>query len=52
MKSELLYLSSFKTIDEFEKELKKYITYYNRQRIKTRLKMSPVQFREQHQNKL
>jgi transposase InsO family protein len=52
MKSELLYLSSFKTIDEFEKELKKYITYYNRQRIKTRLKMSPVQFREQYQNKL
>lgn len=52
MKSELLYLGGFKTMDEFKKELKKYITYYNRYRIKTRLKMSPVQFREQYQNLL
>ena len=39
-------------IIRFKKELKKYITYYNRYRIKTRLKMSPVQFREQYQNQL
>lgn len=47
MKSELLYLESFSSIDEFEIELKKYVNYYNYDRIKTRLKMSPVNYRKQ-----
>lgn len=49
MKSELLYLEKFHSIEEFEKELKKYIYYYNNERIKTRLKMSPVQYRLKYQ---
>ena len=50
MKSELLYLENFSSIDEFEIELKKYVKYYNCDRIKTRLKMSPVNYRKQYQN--
>ena len=44
MKSELLYLQEFKDMDHFKLELKKYIHYYNNDRIKLRLKgKSPVQ---------
>ena len=52
MKSELLYLKGFSSLDEFEIELKKYIKYYNCDRIKTRLKTSPVNFRKQYQNSI
>ncbi len=46
LKSELLYLQTFKSIDHFTAELKKYIDYYNNHRIKAKLKgMSPVQYR-------
>lgn len=46
MKSELLYLQQFKTMKEFKGALKKYIVYYNNERIKIKLKgKSPVQFR-------
>ncbi len=46
MKSELLYLQEFTTTAEFERELRRYITYYNNHRIKLRLKgKSPVQYR-------
>jgi putative transposase len=46
LKSELLYLQKFKSIEHFTVELKKYIDYYNNQRIKTKLKgMSPVKYR-------
>jgi putative transposase len=46
LKSELLYLQQFRSIDHFTAELKKYIDYYNNQRIKTKLKgMSPVKYR-------
>lgn len=46
LKSELLYLKEFKSIEEFKKELEKYIDYYNNKRIKGKLKgMSPVQYR-------
>lgn len=48
MKNELLYVNDFKSIQEFEKELKKYIWWYNNKRIKLRLKgMSPVKYRTQ-----
>ena len=46
LKSELLYLQKFKSIEKFRKELEDYIDYYNNKRIKTKLNnMSPVQFR-------
>ena len=46
LKSELLYLQEFETIDQFKQELIEYIEYYNNRRIKSKLKgMSPVQFR-------
>jgi len=46
LKSELLYLRAFKDIDEFIAELKKYIFYYNHNRIKGKLKgLSPVDYR-------
>ena len=46
MKSELLYLQKFRDMDHFKQELKKYIQYYNNDRIKLRLKgKSPVQYR-------
>ena len=50
MKSELLYLENYKSIDQFEHDLKEYIHYYNHDRIKTRLKMSPVDYRMNYQN--
>lgn len=46
MKSELLYPNTFRNMDHFKQELKKYIEYYNNDRIKLRLKgMSPVVYR-------
>ena len=46
LKSELLYLRKFESIEEFKKELENYIDYYNNKRIKEKLKgMSPVQYR-------
>lgn len=48
LKSELLYLREFKSMEEFKEELIKYIDYYNNDRIKTKLKgLSPVQYRIQ-----
>jgi len=48
LKSELLYLRTFKDIDEFQDELVKYIYYYNNYRIKGKLRgLSPVQYRIQ-----
>ena len=38
MKSELLYLQEWDSIEQFAKELVKYIRYYNNDRIKLRLK--------------
>ncbi|RKQ18903.1 IS3 family transposase [Ureibacillus endophyticus] len=46
MKSEILYLKEFESIEHFKLELEKYIEYYNNKRIKAKLKgMSPVQYR-------
>lgn len=48
LKSELLYLNKFKSMNEFKEELIKYIDYYNNKRIKSKLKgLSPVQYRIQ-----
>jgi putative transposase len=46
LKSELFYTKKFKSIDELKKEIKKYISYYNNERIKSNLnKMSPIKYR-------
>ena len=46
LKSELLYLKEFESMEHFKQELEKYIHYYNHKRIKAKLKgMSPVQYR-------
>ena len=48
LKSELLYLQEFESIDHFKQELIEYIDYYNNKRIKGKLKgLSPVQYRIQ-----
>ena len=53
MKNELLYVNHYNSIEEFEKELKQYIWWYNNKRIKLRLKgISPVQYRAQYYKEL
>ena len=48
LKSELLYLREFDSMEEFRIELERYIDYYNNKRIKAKLKgLSPVQYRIQ-----
>lgn len=48
LKTELLYLQEFESIDHFIEELVSYIDYYNNNRIKIKLKgLSPVQYRIQ-----
>jgi len=48
LKSELLYLQEFDSIEHFKQELIEYIDYYNHRRIKCKLKgLSPVQYRIQ-----
>lgn len=41
LKSELLYLQKFDSIDQFKMELIEYLDYYNNRRIKARLKGLP-----------
>lgn len=46
LKSELFYITKFKTIEELKTEIKRYIKYYNNDRIKSNLnKMSPIKYR-------
>lgn len=46
LKTELLYLQTFDSMEHFIAELKDYLYYYNHRRIKQKLKgMSPVHFR-------
>ncbi|MBO1515098.1 IS3 family transposase, partial [Metabacillus bambusae] len=46
LKSELLYLKEFESMEHFNQELEDNIYYYNHKRIKEKLKgMSPVQYR-------
>lgn len=48
LKSEYFYLSKFSSVEELQAGLKKYIHYYNHDRIKMKLKgLSPVQYRTQ-----
>ena len=50
MKSELLYLQQFSDMEVFKFELRKYINYYNNERIKLKLNgKSPVQYRTLYQ---
>lgn len=49
LKSELFYPKEkeYKSLDELEKDIKEYIEYYNKSRIKSKLKgMSPIQYRQ------
>jgi putative transposase len=46
LKSELLYLQDFSSMEDFQVKLEEYLDYYNNRRIKSKLKgMSPVAFR-------
>lgn len=46
IKSELFYLKKYTSVKELETDIKKYIGYYNNERIKLNLKgMSPVKYR-------
>lgn len=48
LKSEMFYGENFTSIEEFIKELKGYIDYYNHKRIKEKLKgLSPVEYKNQ-----
>ena len=48
LKSELLYLQEFESVDHFKQELIEYIDYYNNRRIKARLKgLLPALHRQQ-----
>lgn len=48
LKSELLYLQDFDSIEHFEQELIEYLDYYNNRRIKVNLKgLSPALHRQQ-----
>ena len=48
LKSEFVYLHNYKDKKKFISALNKYITYYNNERIKLRLRTSPIKFKEQH----
>lgn len=45
LKVEMFYGEHFQTVDEFIDCLEEYIHYYNNERIVSKLKMSPVQYR-------
>ena len=48
LKSEFFHLNKFSSVDELQAGIKKYIHYYNHDRIKMKLKgLSPVQYRTQ-----
>ena len=48
LKSELLYLQEFESMEHFERELDEYIHYYNHKRMKVKLRdLSPVEYRTQ-----
>lgn len=50
LKSELLYLQGFDSLEHFKQQLVEYINYYNNLRIKIKLGMSPVQYRTHSQH--
>jgi len=46
LKSEFFYLDKFTSVEEFIDELEKYIYYFNNKRIVTKLKMTPIEYRD------
>ena len=48
LKSELLYLQQFESVEHFEQELLDYLDYYNNRRIKAKLKGLPPAIHRQH----
>ena len=53
LKVEMFYGEKFESVNDFIDELKKYIYYYNNERISLKLKgMSPVQYRTHSQSTL
>jgi putative transposase len=51
IKSELFYLKKYTSVDELKKDIKEYIDYYNKDRIKLNLNgMSPIKYRAHHHN--
>ena len=48
LKSELLYLQDFSSMEHFERELVDYLDYYNHRRIKIKLKGLPPALHRQH----
>lgn len=51
IKSEMFYLKKYASIDELKKDIKEYINYYNKDRIKLNLNgMSPIKYRAHHCN--
>lgn len=52
IKSELFYLNQYSSIDQLKKQIKEYIQYYNRDRIRLNLNgMSPAQYRAHYTNR-
>lgn len=48
LKSELLYLQKFESMEQFKQELEDYLDYYNNRRIKAKLKgLPPAVYRQQ-----
>ena len=45
LKVEMFYGEEFESVNAFIDELNEYIYYYNNERISSKLKMSPVQYR-------
>ncbi len=45
LKVEMFYGEKFESVNAFIEELNEYIYYYNNERISSKLKMSPVQYR-------
>ena len=51
LKSELFYPKKYNSIEQLEREIKNYISYYNNDRISGRLKgMSPIKYRAHYSN--
>lgn len=48
LKSDLLYLQKFQSLEQFKQELIDYLVYYNNKRIKAKLKgLPPAIYRQQ-----
>jgi len=47
LKAEFFHVNQFKSVDEFIVGIKEYISYYNNERIVSKLKMAPIQYRNQ-----